>query len=124
MLVAVPAFQDRVAPALDFCQRITLWRVDERGCRLVARRKCPLMEPGEKASKLQALGAELLLCGAIGRPLEEELAARGIDIRSGLSGKVAEVVAALACGALDEPRYQMPGATALNHNAVYSGGGS
>ncbi len=38
MLVAVPAFQDRVAPAFDFCQRLTLWRIDDRGCTLVARR--------------------------------------------------------------------------------------
>lgn len=111
MLVAVPAFNDRVAPAFDFCQRLTLWRIDDRGCRLVARRRCAPLGPGEKASKLQAMGADLLLCGAIGRPLEEELMARGIGIRSGLSGKVVEVVAALACGALDELRYQMPGAS-------------
>jgi len=110
MLVAVPALHDRIAPAFDFCQRLTLWRLDDRGCRLVARRRCAPLDPGEKASKLQALGAEMVLCGAIGSSLEEELAARGIGIRSGLSGQVVEVVAALACGALDEPRYQMPGA--------------
>ncbi len=72
--------------------------------------RCAPLGVGEKASKLQEMGAELLLCGAIGRPLEEELIARGIGIRSGLSGKVVEIVAALACGALDELRYQMPGA--------------
>lgn len=110
MLVVVPAFQDRVAPAFDFCQRLTLWRIDDRGCRLIARRRCAPLGAGEKVSKLQEMGAELLLCGAIGHPLEEELRALGIGIRSGLSGNIVEVVAALACGALDEFRYQMPGA--------------
>jgi predicted Fe-Mo cluster-binding NifX family protein len=112
MLVAVPAFNDRVAPAFDFCQRVTLWRLDERGCRLVAKRRCSHLGTGERAIKLQALGAQMLLCGAIGHSVEEDLKARGIGVRSGLSGNVAEIVAALACGALDDPRFQMPGGTA------------
>jgi predicted Fe-Mo cluster-binding NifX family protein len=109
MLVAVPTFHDRVAPAFDFCQRVTLWSLDERGCRLVGTRCCSHLGSGERAAKLQAMGAQMLLCGAIGGPVVEDLQSRGILVRSGLSGNVVEIVAALACGALDDVRFQMPG---------------
>ncbi len=115
MLVAVPIFNDRVAPAFDFCQRVTLWRVDGLGCRLVSSRRCSCRGPAERAARLQAMGAHVLLCGAIGQPASEDLVTRGIRVRSGLCGNVMEIVAALACGALEDPRFQMPGGTAVHH---------
>lgn len=124
MLVAVPTFQDRVAPAFDFCQKITLWRLDTRGCRLIATKRAPHGGPGGRVAALRELGTQMLLCGAIGVPVVEELQSRGILVRSGLSGDVVEVVAALACGALDEARFQMPGGTGTKvGEASPTGGG-
>jgi predicted Fe-Mo cluster-binding NifX family protein len=112
MLVAIPTFHGRVSPTFDFCRRVTFWRLDEGGFRKIADRRCKPMAPEEKGARLQAMGADLLLCGAIGQTLEMTLKARGIQVISGVAGSVLEVIAAFACGALNEARFQIPGANA------------
>lgn len=109
MLLAVPEFRGRVSPALDFCHKVTLWRLDEKGARLVGQRRCKDLSPHERALKLQALGVQVLLCGAIGQELERDIRSLGIEVHSGLAGKVAEVVEAYGCQALDQPRFRLPG---------------
>ncbi len=112
MLVAVPEFRGRVSPTFDFCHRVALWRLDDRGIHCAGHRKCGDLGPGERASRLQALGVEVLLCGGIGRDLEEDLRSRGITVASGLAGEVAVVLAAYRCQALNEPRFRLPGVEA------------
>jgi predicted Fe-Mo cluster-binding NifX family protein len=111
MLLAVPTYHDRVAPAFDFCHRVSFWHLDGKGFKKVAERKCRAVGTEEKAAALQARGTDVLLCGAISIALDTDLRARGIEVRSGHAGKVLEVVAAFACGTLDDPRFQLPGAT-------------
>ena len=110
MLLAVPTHHERVAPAFDFCHTVGFWRLDGQGFKKIAERKCTAADPDEKAARLQAMGTEVLLCGAISTALEANLAARGIKVHSGISGAAVEVVAAFACGALNDLRFQLPGA--------------
>lgn len=112
MLVAVPEFRGRVSPTFDFCHRIALWKLDDRGIHCAGHRQCGDLGPGERASRLQALGIEVLLCGAIGKEIEEDIRSRGIEVVFGLTGGVAEVVAAYRCQALNEPRFRLPGVQA------------
>lgn len=112
MLLAVPTHHERIAPAFDFCHKVGFWRLDGRGVKKVAERNCSPAGADEKAARLQAMGTEVLLCGAISTSLEQNLAARGIKVHSGLAGEVVEVVAAFASGALNHPRFQLPGANA------------
>ncbi len=109
MLLAVPEFHGRVAPTFDFCHRVTLWRVDERGVRSAGQRTCRGLGPSERAPKLQAMGVDVLLCGAIGKDMEEDIRSRGVDVVQGLTGEVMEVISAYRCGALGEPRFKLPG---------------
>jgi len=109
MLVAIPEFQGRVSPTFDFCHRVALWRLDARGVHRAGHRKCNGLDSGERAPRLQSLGVEVLLCGAIGKELEEDLRSRGIAVVPGLAGEVAEVVAAYRCQALGQQRFRMPG---------------
>jgi predicted Fe-Mo cluster-binding NifX family protein len=111
MLLAVPTHHERVAPAFDFCHQVGFWRLDGRGFKKIADRKCRAASAEERAANLQAMGAEVLLCGAISAALEQNLEARGIQVQSGYAGEVLEVVAAFACGALNDPRYRLPGAS-------------
>jgi predicted Fe-Mo cluster-binding NifX family protein len=110
MLLAVPTYNDRVAPTFDFCHRVSFWRVEGQETRKIADRKCTADSIGEKAAHLQAMGTELLLCGAVSSGLLQDLNARGIKVLSGLAGDVAEVVSAFACGSLNNARFQLPGA--------------
>ena len=112
MLVAVPTFHGRVSPTFDFCHRVTFWQVEGLACQKLADKKCKQVDPIEKAANLQAMGTDLLLCGAIGQVLELNLKARGIQVVSGIAGDVMAVLAAFMRGALDEPRFRIPGASA------------
>lgn len=110
MLVAVPTFHGRVSPTFDFCHRVTFWQMEGKRFQKLADKQCRQADPLEKALRLEAMGTEVLLCGAIGQVLEMSLKAKGIEVVSGLAGEVLEVLTAFACGALDEPRFRMPGA--------------
>jgi predicted Fe-Mo cluster-binding NifX family protein len=112
MLVAVPEFKEHVSPTFDYCHKLTLWRLDEKGFQRVGERRCSSFGPGERAAKLQAMGIGVLLCGAIGLSLERDIRSRGVEVVSGLTGEVVEVVAAYASRTLDHPKFQMPGAMA------------
>jgi len=109
MLVAVPEFQGRVSPTFDFCHRVALWKLGDRGSRCAGHRKCQDLGPLERAPRLQAMGVDVLLCGAIGKDLEEDIRSRGIKVVSGLTGDVAEVVAAYKRQALNEPTFRLHG---------------
>lgn len=109
MLVAVPEFQGRVSPTFDFCHRLTLWRVDSLGCRRAAVKTCRRSTPEERAGKMQAAGVEVLLCGAMSEDAHGLLEHCGIVVVEGLAGPVEQVVAAFMCGALDAPRFRLPG---------------
>jgi predicted Fe-Mo cluster-binding NifX family protein len=118
MLVAVPEFHDCVSPTFDFCHKLTLWRLDEKGFKRVGERRCSTLGPSERPARLHAMGVEVLLCGAIGVSVERDIRARGLDVISGVTGKVVEVVAAYASRTLDHPKFQMPGAAADAHGPV------
>jgi len=62
-----------------------------------------------RASKLAELGIEVLICGAISRPLEALLAARGIQVVARRCGGVEEVLEAFRSGRLADPAFAMPG---------------
>mgnify|MGYP000960488608 CR=1 FL=1 len=110
MLLAVPTFHDRVAPTFDFCHKVSFWRVEGREVRRITDRTCRAASAAAKAANLQAMGTDVLICGAVSRGLLEDLNARGIRVLSGLAGEVAEVVAAFAAESLANPRFQLPGA--------------
>jgi len=109
VLVAVPTFHGRVSPTFDFCHRVTFWQMEGMGFQKVADRKCRQADPFEKAANLQAMGTDLLLCGAIGQDMAMTLEARGIRVVSGIAGDVREVLAAYARGGLGEARFRIPG---------------
>lgn len=124
MLVAVPEFNGRVSPTFDFCHRVTLWRLDERGCRRVGVRTCRRSTVEERAAQLQACGVGVLLCGAIGSDAAHVLQTCGIKVVMGCCGPVLEVVAAMICGALGDPRFSLPGFERTGSVTVTMEGGS
>ena len=110
MLIAVPEFHGCVSPTFDFCHRVTLWKLGEKGLTKAGERRCRSLGPWERAARLSQAGVKVLLCGAIGAELAADIRDRGITVVSGLSGEVLEIVAAYASGTLDHPKFRMPGA--------------
>jgi len=109
MRLAVPTLDDRVSPVFDVAQTMVL--VDLEGDHERSRQMVPLRSPdlGRRAAELTQHGVDVLICGAISRPLEALLHAAAIKVIPQTCGSVEEVLRAFVAGRLDEPRFLMPG---------------
>ena len=79
----------------------------------VRREEVTIQEVGPlaRARFLRGLGAEVLICSAISRPMEMALVSSGIEVRSGSCGDVGDVLAAYRQGRLSNGVFRLPGAS-------------
>lgn len=112
MRIAIPIWQGRVSPVFDVAGQVLLVEAEAAG--EPARREETLAdeEPERRAARLAELGVTTLVCGAISRPLQALLDARGIEVVSRVCGEVDEVLAAFLAGQLRAERFAMPGCCA------------
>lgn len=109
MRVGIPIWNGRVSPVLDTAERVM---VVDTGA---AAGKVPeevALDPQRlplRAARLAELHLDLLICGAVSRPLAELIAAAGVPVQPWIAGEVEDVLQALTTGRLDRPRYRMPG---------------
>jgi len=109
MKIAIPVSGDRVSPVFDTARRVLLVDVDED--RPVERTEMSLEEPQltSRANRIAEWNAEVLICGAISRPLEAMLLAAGVDVVPQTCGQVEDVIRAFVSGSLADDRFAMPG---------------
>jgi predicted Fe-Mo cluster-binding NifX family protein len=62
-----------------------------------------------RAAEISRAGIDVLICGAVTRPLMDALAASGIRVVPWVSGEVNEILDAFGSGELAEGRFSMPG---------------
>jgi predicted Fe-Mo cluster-binding NifX family protein len=116
MKVAMPVSSGRVSTAFDFAHHLLVIEYEEG--REVHRTELVVEEglPLNRARRLEALGANVLICGAISRSLAERLWSGGVEIIPFVSGPVEEVLAAYVAGELESSRYLLPGNTCQERN--------
>lgn len=109
MKVAIPVWENRVSPVLDTASRLLVVEVKEDGD--VSRFEIFLDERdlSRRCLRIQGLGIDTLICGAVTRHFSEMLKASGIDIIPGISGQPDEVLNACFEGKLARAKYLMPG---------------
>ncbi|MDD5100300.1 MAG: NifB/NifX family molybdenum-iron cluster-binding protein [Syntrophales bacterium] len=109
MKVAVTIWEDTVSTVCDFASRILV--LDVTGNEVKSRSSIPFetgMMP-ERVNQLGALGVEVLLCGAISRPLERMILASGVKVIPCLRGSIDEIIRAYLEGGLPDARFLLPG---------------
>ncbi len=109
MRVGIPIWNGRVSPVLDTAERDVVVDTEAatEGVRkevTLAPQRLPL-----RTTRIADLRLDLLVCGAVSRPLADMLAAAGVRLEPWISGDVEDVLEALMAGKLDRPRYRMPG---------------
>lgn len=109
MNVAIPHWQGRVSPVFDVARQVLLVAVGPTGERTSRDVALPCDDPQERATFLAGTGAEVLICGAISRPLEMALAAAGIRVIPQTCGAVSDVLDAFFTGELTGGAFRMPG---------------
>jgi len=109
MKIAVPVNNDRVSPVFDVAGRLLL--VDVEGDRETGREEVSLddQEIGPRARHVGELRVDVLICGAISRPLEMMLEDAGIEVVPHTCGNVEQVLQAYRSGELSEGAFVMPG---------------
>ncbi len=109
MRIAVPIWQDKVSPLLDTSSRLLI--VVTRGELEVSRFETYLDEVdiSRRCQRIQGLKIDVLICGALSRPFLMMLKAAGIEIISGITGRVEDVLRAFFHKRLSNSSYLMPG---------------
>ena len=109
MRVAIPIFDGRISPVFDAARRLLL--VDIQNGREVWRTEQIVEEPelGPRARRVAEFRADVLICGAISRPLEAMLSSAGVEVIPQTSGQAEDVLQAFISGQLTEEAFLMPG---------------
>jgi predicted Fe-Mo cluster-binding NifX family protein len=109
MRIAIPHWQGRVSPVLDTAEHLLL--IDVLDHRETSRRDVALGgdSPSLRAMQLAGLEPDVLVCGAVSRPLEMAIRASGIDVRPHICGELDAVLRALLDENLHNPSFLMPG---------------
>ena len=109
MKLAMPVWDDCVSTVLDFSDCLLV--VDFESGTINDRSMADFAGNTivEKVARLRELDIQVLLCGAVSRPLERMIMASGIDIIPFLMGRVDDVLNAYFSGHLLEPGFMLPG---------------
>jgi len=109
MKVAITVWEDSVSSVLDFSQRLVV--AELRDGTEISRTESSLPEQNAftKLAKLRELGIDVLICGAISRPLACASAACGIQLLPYVTGRIDDVLKAYQAGQLGLPQYRLPG---------------
>lgn len=107
--IAIPQWQGQVSTVFDFASKLVL--IDIEGQKEISRSEITLPEESmpQRASRLKILSVDVLICGAISRPLAFMIAGSGIEILPYVTGRIDEVLKAYITGQLAEKRFSMPG---------------
>lgn len=109
MKIAIPYWHGRISPVFDVAGNVSLVEITD-GCE--KNRRDISLEAETLGSRIDTLvnaGAEVLVCGAISKPLEMGLTARGVKVIPQTCGDVELVLAAyIKCG-LNPNAFLMPG---------------
>ncbi len=109
MNVAVPVWEERVAPVLDVANRLLLVEFD-RGIELGrCEAEITASRPAERAREIADRNVNVLICGAVSWPLESMLTASGVQVIPFICGFVEDVLRAHLGGDLLRGSFRMPG---------------
>ena len=109
MKVAVPTWSGRISPVLDVAGQLLL--VDTEQGTESERREVRLEETElpARVRRIAELRLDVLICGAVSRPLEAMLVSAGIRLIPHKCGAVEDVLQAFLAGHLTECAFVMPG---------------
>ena len=109
MKIAITNHDGRISPVFDVARRLVL--VDVEQGREAARKEEVLDQanPAARAHRIAEIGVDVLICGAISRPLQDMLTSSGVQMTPWVCGSVEEVLQAFLCGRLSDASFLMPG---------------
>lgn len=109
MRVAIPVWQSRVSPVFDSAGRLLIFDIKNGHETSRVRRPINGLSLQGRVKRLVELDVDVLLCGAISRPLADMITASGIKVIPWMTGEVDEVFGWYMLGKPLDTRFLMPG---------------
>ncbi len=110
MRLAITVWNGRIAPVFDVAGTLRL--VEISGDAITQDQMVKYPRDGGMFSRVAGLvqqKIDVLVCGAVSRPVYRMLADSGIEVHSFVSGEAEEVLEALLNGSFDDAAFFMPG---------------
>jgi predicted Fe-Mo cluster-binding NifX family protein len=109
MRIAIPIWEDKLSPVLDTASRLMI--VEEVDGSESSRFEIYMDEEdlSRRCVRIQGIGVDILICGAVSRPFLRMLRASGITIIPEIAGQVDDVLRAYFQGTLLHSGFLMPG---------------
>ena len=107
MKLGVAVWGDRVSPVLDMSRRFLIVEVEDG--QEVSRHEIDVREDHLpcRVVRIRELGLDVLICGAVSRPLAGMLVGSGISLVGWINGNVDDVLQDFLSGKLDACRFDM-----------------
>jgi len=109
MKAAFALWKNRMAPVFDTALTIRVIEADPDGSVQDTRERLSEEAPLRRVLHLRELGVEILICGAISRPLRQLVASYGIQVVPFIGGEQQDVVSAWLRGDHELAEFTMPG---------------
>jgi len=109
MRIAVPIWEKKVSPVLDTASRFLILDLQEDSDGSRFEIFLDDQDLSRRCFRIQALGIDILICGAVSRPFLRMLTAFDVKVISGISGYAEDVLDACLRGELGHSRFLMPG---------------
>ena len=109
MRVAIPTWQGNISPVFDVAKNLIMINID--GGRETGRQEERVAEidPSARAKRLAERRVDVLICGAISRPLEMMLISAGVRVIPQVCGNSEDVLEAFLSRQLSDKQFSMPG---------------
>ena len=109
MRIAIPIWEDKISPVLDTASRLLI--VEEVDGRESLRFEIYMDEENlsRRCLRMQGIGVDILICGAISKPFLRMLRGYGITIIPEIAGQADDVLMAYFQGNILDSDFLMPG---------------
>lgn len=109
MIVGLTIWKGRISPVADVARQALV--IEFSAGKEITRRveALPGMDLPAQVRRLTALGIQVLICGAISKPMAQMLLAAGVEVISFTAGDVEVVLNAWLAGRLPDAALTMPG---------------
>ncbi len=109
MKIAIPVCNDRISTVFEAAEELLV--VDNKPGTNTIRFRAACLQNSmiSRTAQLKILGIDVLICGALTRPVKHRIEATGIRVISFMRGNVDEVLEAFSKGELADRRYILPG---------------
>lgn len=109
MKIAIPVCNDRVSTVFEAAEELLIVDNKPGASQIRFRASCLQNSMISRTMQLKMLGIDVLICGALTRPVKHRIEATGIRVISFMRGNVDEVLEAFSRGELADRRYILPG---------------